>query len=198
LDLKPVLVKPIDEETIICEVNSGNINAFADIVRVYQGKVLGLCRSLLGDATQAEDAAQEIFLKAYQSLSTFRRDSSFSTWLYRISANHCKDLLRKRTRQKTESLEALTDQMGDAVERLFKAPAQAEVSAENAECMEKILSQLSPHERLILTLREAEGLSYQEIAETLECTVDAVKARLRRAREALNEKLRHFSKGSSV
>jgi RNA polymerase sigma-70 factor, ECF subfamily len=183
----------IDEQRIIREIKSGNVNAYAGIVRAYQGRVLGLCLSILGNFTQAEDAAQEIFIKAYQSLSSFRGESRFSTWLYRIASNHCKDLLRKKSRQKTESLDALADRMGDAVEELLESPPKTEISAENAENIEKVLSALSPHDRVILTLRESEGLSYQEIAETLDCTVDAVKARLRRAREALNEILRHFS-----
>ena len=88
--------------------------------------------------------------------------------------------------------------MGDAVEQLLESSPPSGITPEMSERMDKILSQLSPHDRLILTLREAEGLNYQEIAETLDCTVDAVRARLRRARVALEEKLRHFLKGRNV
>ena len=159
---------------------------------------MGLCTSLLGNATQAEDASQEIFIKAYKSLSTFRGDSAFSTWLYRISANHCKDLLRKRSREKTDSLESLIENTGDGVQNLLEPSFDPRASAEASDLIERLLSALTPDERLILTLREVQGLSYQEISSTMRCSLDAVKARLRRARLALEEKVRHISDRQNV
>jgi RNA polymerase sigma-70 factor, ECF subfamily len=191
--------EPINEEAIIQQILSGRVEAYEEIVRGYQQKVLGLCLSFLKNSTEAEDAAQEIFIKAYQSLPSFRGLSLFSTWLYRIAANHCKDLLRKRSREKTESLEALMDRMGDSVERMLQSPPEGpRAGAEYSELIEGILCRLSPQDRTILTLREAEGLSYQEISETLQCSVEAVRSRLRRARQTLEERLRHFSKGGNV
>ncbi len=160
--------------------------------------MLGLCTSLLSDATQAEDAAQEIFIKAYQALSSFQGNSKFSTWLYRIASNHCKDLLRKRSRQKTESLDALIEKSGDEVQNLWEPSVDPRNASGASDLVEKLLSSLSPDERLILTLREVQGLSYQEIAETLKCSLDAVKSRLRRARETIEEKTRHFSMSRDV
>lgn len=192
------MISSSNEDEIIRAVIEGNTKAYADIVRNYQSKVLGLCYSLLGNMTQAEDAAQDIFFKAYRSLASFRKAASFSTWLYRIASNHCTDLLRQRARQKTESLEALTETMGDFVENIIERAPSVGVSAEAAERMERILSSLSLDERLILTLREAEGLSYEEISDTLQCSVEAVRSRLRRARESLQEKLRHFMKVGHV
>ncbi len=188
----------IEERELIEKILSGETDAYAEIVRTYQTKVLGLCTSLLGDATQAEDAAQEIFIKAYQSLRSFRGASAFSTWLYRITANHCKDILRKRLREKSESLDALIEKAGDAAQKLWEPSFNPGMSAVGADLVERLLSSLSPDERLILTLREVQGLSYQEIAWTLGCSLDAVKSRLRRAREALQEKGRHFSGPKSV
>ncbi len=167
-------------------------------MRSYQAKVLGLCTSLLSDASRAEDAAQEIFIKAYQALGSFKGNSKFSTWLYRITANHCKDLLRKRARQKTESLEALVERSGDEVQNLWGPSVDPRNASGVSELVEKLLSGLSAEERLILTLREVQGLSYQEISETLQCSLDAVKSRLRRARESLDEKTRHFSMSQNV
>lgn len=162
----------------------------------YQVKVLGLCTSLLGHATQAEDAAQEIFIKAYRSLSSFRKDSTFSTWLYRIAANHCKDLLRKRLREKSESLEALTE--SDEVSgRSWEPSFDPRPAVETSRLVEALLASLSPDERLILTLREVQGLNYREISETLQCSVEAVKSRLRRAREALEKKSDTFQAGKA-
>lgn len=167
-------------------------------MRQYQARVLRLCTALLANATEAEDAAQEAFIKAYRALASFRAQASFSTWLYRIAANHCKDLLRQRARHATESWEALLDAEGEAIHRLFATPSDAMLPVESADLIERLLQQLSPDDRMIVTLREVEGLSYQEIAKTLACTVDAVKARLRRARQELQEKTRHFLKSERV
>ncbi len=167
-------------------------------MRSYQAKVLRLCTSLLSNAAEAEDAAQEIFIKTYQSLRLFRGDSKFSTWFYRIAANHCKDLLRKRSREKTQSLDALMEESGDTFQKRLEPSSDPAARAEAADRVEKFLSFLSPDERLILTLREVQGLSYDEISQTLQCSLDAVKSRLRRAREALQEKLRHYSSGKYV
>lgn len=133
----------------------------------------------------AEDAAQEAFIKAYHSLDRFKGDSSFSTWLYRIAANHCKDLLRKRARQKTEPLEAVVQEMGERLEE----------GRENADLIERMLAAIPEDYRAVLILRETEGMSYQEIAQTLNISVDAVKARLKRARAEI---ARHFSASKNV
>jgi len=183
---------PVEDREVIQRIRSGEKETYADLVRRYQAKVLRLCTSLLADATLAEDAAQEIFLKAYQGLDTFRGEALFSTWLYRIAANHCKDLLRKRIREKTESWETLVEEQGEQLQQLLTSPENPTSSLANTELVERVLSHLAPDYRLILTLREVQGLSYRELAEALGCSVDAVKARLRRARQDLQEKLRHF------
>ena len=157
-----------------------------------------LCTSLLCDPTLAEDAAQEIFLKAYKALEKFRGESAFSTWLYRIAANHCKDLLRKRAREKTESWDALLEEHGDQVQELLVSAKGSGSGDPNTELADAVLSQLPPDYRLLLTLREVQGLSYEELADTLHCSVDAIKARLQRARQTLQDKLRHFLRSESV
>ncbi len=151
----------------------------------------------LANSTQAEDAAQEVFIKAYQALGQFRGTASFSTWLYRIAVNHCTDLLRKAARRKTESWEALLEKEGEKIEALFSASPNVE-SSERTELITKLLSNLSETSRTILVLREIQGLNYQELAETLGCTVDAVKGRLKRARQEIETKLRHFLKVKDV
>ena len=173
----------MEEAVLIDQIREGDRNAYAELVRAHQAKVLRLCASLLGES-DAEDAAQEIFLKAYRSLASFRRDSAFSTWLYRIASNHCHDLFRRRSRQKTESLDELPESL------LTSDDPRAR--AEQADLAEQILSTLSPEERLILTLREVQGLNYREIAEVLSCSLDAVKGRLKRARERLMSRLDTF------
>ena len=153
---------------------------------------------MLSDPTQAEDAAQDIFLKAYRALGSFRGAAAFSTWLYRIAANHCNDLLRWRARRKTESWDAMLEERGEAAQALLANPEDPRAAVVSADLLERVLSRLTPHERLLLTLREMEGLSYQELAESLHCSIDAVKARLRRAREALQEIVRHISRSTGV
>lgn len=182
-----------DDETVIAEVLGGNRDAYAEIVRKYEGRVRGHCLMMLADSGQADDAAQEVFIKVYQCLSQFRARSAFSTWLYRITANHCHDLLRKSARRKTESLEALLEKEGDRIEALLTPAASDERMAEQVELLAKILACLPEKSRAILLLREQDGLSYQEMAGMLNCSLDAVKARLKRARQEVDEKLRHFS-----
>jgi len=153
---------------------------------------------MLQNHTEADEAAQDIFVKAYRSLPKFKGNSAFSTWLYRITTNHCLDVLRKRTRRKTYSLDALLEEEGDQVHGLFASAPQAASRMENRDLAGKILSTLPEDYRTILTLREAEGLEYQEIAEVLGCSLDAVKGRLSRARKQLQENLRHFLRQDDV
>lgn len=188
----------IDDSELIRRVRDGQRDAYADLVRRYQDKVLRLCLSALANADDAEDAAQEIFLKAYRSLPQFRGASSFSTWLYRIAANHCRDLLRSRARQPAQSWEALVEQEGERIERLLSTPTDAGRGAEAADLVRRVLAHLSPDHRMILVLREIEGLSYDELARTLDCSLDAVRGRLSRAREEFEKKVRHFWKDDTV
>ncbi len=187
----------IEDFEIILEVLAGNRDAYGEIVRRYQERIRGYCRMLLSNEAQAEDAAQEVFIKAYQSLAKFRGNSSFSTWLYRINANHCTDLLRKSARQKTESWDALLEKKGEKAEALFSASSE-DRSLEQSELLTKILSYLPEKARTILLLREIQGLSYQEIADTLECSIDAVKGQLKRARQEIEIKTRHLLKSQNV
>lgn len=183
---------PEEEEELVRGARAGRREDFEALVRRHHVQVLRLCISLLAVREKGEDAAQEVFLKAYRSLDRFQGDASFSTWLYRIATNHCLDILRKEARRRTESWEELVERDGEALHRLLASPAPSD-ALEASDLAARVLSHLPEDYRLILTLREAEGLSYQEIAEVLSCSLDSVKARLRRAREALQERLRHFS-----
>lgn len=153
---------------------------------------MGYCLSMLQNHSEAEEASQDIFIKVYRNLPKFKGDSQFSTWLYRITANHCLDVLRKRNRRKTFSLDALLENEGESIHRFLATPALAQTQTENRDLTGKILATLPSEYRTILTLREVDGLEYQEIAQVLECSLDAVKGRLSRARRQLQENLRHF------
>ena len=188
----------MEEFELIQKIIDGDQEAYSEIVIKYKDRIFQLCYSMLSDAASAEDAAQEIFIKAYQKLNRFKYSSSFFTWLYRIASNHCLDLLRARSRHKTESLDSLIEKEGDKINDFFAASPNSQKLIADKEIVQKILSLLSPEYRLILTLREVEGMSYQEIAGSLHCSLDAVKARLKRAREDFEKKFRHFSASENV
>jgi RNA polymerase sigma-70 factor, ECF subfamily len=188
----------MDDAELVSQVRAGEQSAFAELIRRHHAWVIGLCAAALGDKSAADDAAQEVFLKAYQSLPKFQGGSSFSTWLHRIAANHCLDLLRRRSRRPTESWDELLEKEGDNIHRLLAAAPDAERSREDAELVTRVLDRLSPEYRLILTLREIQGLSYEEIAAAMGCSLDSVKARLQRARKDFADRLRHFLDPLSV
>lgn len=146
---------------------------------------------MLGSSA-AEDAAQEVFLKAYDRLKDFRRDSAFSTWLYRVASNHCLDALRREGRRRSESLEELTEREAPSLQRLLVDPQDSVRSFEDAELVRAVLGRLPEDYRLILTLREMEGMEYKELMAALGCSMDSVKAKLQRARKLFRETLRHI------
>ncbi len=158
----------------------------------HQARIVRLCASLLRNASDAEDAAQEVFFKAYSSLARFQKNSSFYTWLYRIASNHCLGILRTAGRHRTESWDALIESQGEKIQELFTPAADPRRAVESADLVSKILSTLKPNYKLVLTLREVEGLSYAEIAHVMDCSADSVKAQIRRARAELEDKTRHF------
>ncbi|MCG3204643.1 MAG: ECF RNA polymerase sigma factor SigW [Elusimicrobia bacterium] len=157
-----------------------NKENFAEVVRQYHAKVFRLCFGMLGAQDQADDAAQDIFVKAYERLDSFREQTRFSTWLFRLASNHCLDLLRARRHRKTEPLEVAIDHISER----DQAPIQ--------DLAQHLLSQLTVDHRLILTLREYKGLNYQEIAEVMDLSLDGVKSLLKRARQDLLKKFDTF------
>jgi RNA polymerase sigma-70 factor (ECF subfamily) len=174
-----------EERRRIERILAGHQDEYAVLVENHQDRVYGLCLSLLKNPTEAEDAAQEIFLKVYQRLREFRFESSFSTWLYRAAYRHSLDLLKSRSRRRSESLDALMEQGHPSMD----PPAP---SGDRLDLAREVLSELRPEDRLVIALREIQGLTYDEMAETLDISLDALKSRLRRARETLRQVARHF------
>jgi RNA polymerase sigma-70 factor (ECF subfamily) len=183
---------------LVARVLDDDQDAFADLVRRHHPAIHGLCLSMLGSAVEADDAAQDAFLKAYRSLSRFRGESTFGSWLYRVAANVCLDRLRRRKREKTDSWEGLVEERGDDIERLMPSTPDGSAALEDKDLVDRVLGCLSPEHRLILTLREVQGLDYRELTQTLDCSLDAVKSRLKRARQSFEEQLRHFLKAGGV
>ena len=182
----------ITDLELIASVLSGRRDDYAELVRRHHARVLGLCASMLDGTAQAEDAAQEVFLKAYDCLKNFRGDSSFPTWLYRVASNHCLDILRSEARRKTQSWEALVEREGPRLQRLLVDPSDEIRAAEDADLVRAVFSRLPADYRLILTLREMEGLEYKELMAALDCSMDSVKAKLQRARRMFREICGHI------
>lgn len=183
---------------LVAAARRGDRDAFADLVRAHHPNVYGLCLGMLGDPAAADDAAQEAFLAAWKALPSFKGDSAFGTWLHRIAANKCLDALRRAGRRTEDSLDAILEAGGARAESVQSGGSGPETAVEAADLAGKVLGGLSDEYRLILTLREVQGLSYEEIMAVMDCSLDSVKARLRRAREAALERLRHFSGGGDV
>ncbi len=169
---------------------------FEGLVRAHAPRVRALCASVLQDATEADDAAQDAFLKAHRSLSGFTGGSTFATWVHRIAVNVCLDRLRAAARRRADSLEALSER--DAASLRVLTEPSAAGALEDRDLAERLLSRLTPEGRLAFTLCERDGLSYAEIAQAMSCSVDSVKARIKRARAELLEASRHFSGSGDV
>ena len=176
------------EAQIVQRVLQGDVNAFEKLVLEYEKAVYGITQRMTGNAEDAADMTQETFIKAYNSLSSFRGDSKFSVWLYRIATNVCLDFLRSRSRKPTVSL-SVEDDDGEEVELDIadesQSPERLLERGLTRDAVRRGLDALSPEYRQILLLREIQGLSYEEIADVLTLEVGTVKSRIFRARKRL-------------
>jgi RNA polymerase sigma-70 factor (ECF subfamily) len=180
-------VPPIPNEAEhIAQARNGDKDAYRILFEAYKDRLFGLVLSMVRHQEQAEDLTQEIFVKAYFALPSFAGDSAFYTWLFRIGSNHCLDYLRKRKLPEI-SLDDTTDE-DETISRVqnLEAPAaehpDAQVEGESE--VLKVLDSLDPDQRMVLSLREVEGYSYEEMGRILKCGVNTIKSRLNRAREA--------------
>jgi RNA polymerase sigma-70 factor (ECF subfamily) len=166
----------------------GDQDAFAEIVYAYQDAVYNLCYRMLGERTEAEDSAQEAFLRAYLNLERYDPSRSFKTWLLSIASNYCIDRLRRR-RLQWLSLddEPTSDHL--ALSSDEPEPESATLDREHSQAIQMLLSELSPEYRAAVVLRYWYDYSYVEIADIMDTTESAVKSRLFRARQALADKL---------
>lgn len=167
---------------------SGDEDAFSELVRLYYDRLRALVHYHLHREDELDDALQEIFLRAYQALPRFEKKANFYTWLYRIASNYCIDRLRKR-RFELVSLDddETHDVLESKIERHTKGPDEEFSQNERVKLVRIALSKLDPVYQNIILLREFEGLSYEELVETLEINMGTVKSRLARARAELRE-----------
>ena len=176
------------ERELVRAAAGGDEDAFARLVRLYENKVFHLALRMCGNPEDAREAAQDAFLAAWQGLPFFRQESSFSTWLYRLTSNACVDLLRREGRHTTAAGPSLDDEEAPvSLPDTAAGPQEQLEQRELRELIEAGLQSLSPEHRQVLILREMHQLRYDEIAQTLDLDVGTVKSRINRGRKQLRK-----------
>ncbi len=188
------MVPDASDMSLVQRVQRGERNAYNLLVLKYQHKVVKLVMRYLRDPAEAEDVAQEAFIKAYRALPQFRGDSAFYTWLYRIAINTAKNALAARDRSPVRYELDLqgSEESPDPVGRLRdpETPEGLALTEEIRTTVNSAIEALPEDLRTAIVLRELEGLSYEEIAAAMDCPVGTVRSRIFRAREAIDRRLR--------
>ena len=180
------------DQQLVVRAQRGDTRAFDLLVLKYQGRIATLVARFVNDATEVEDVTQEAFIKAFRALPKFRGESAFYTWLYRIASNAAKNYLVARGRRPattTDVQEAEYFEEGDAL-REIETPENAYFGSELAKTVQGALEGLPDELRAALSLREFDGLSYEEIADVMACPVGTVRSRIFRAREVVDSRVR--------
>lgn len=177
-----------DAKEFIARLRAGEAKAFEELVVTYQHRVFGVALRMLRNAAEAEEVAQEAFLRAHRALAGFRGDAKLSTWLYAIVSRLCLTRLgaaeRRMARQGEDTLTRVANSEGDPSDAL----ARGEVEA----ALHRAIDELPEDRRIVVVLRDLEGLSYEEIAQALDLELGTVRSRLHRARMDLKDKMERF------
>jgi len=187
--------EPTDAQ-LVRRVQKGDKGAFDLLVLKYQHKIVNLVMRYVRDPDQALDISQEAFLKAYRALPRFRGDSAFYTWLYRIAVNTAKNHLAAQRRRPMDVELDLQDPEQYELHAKLKetdTPEGMTLSQELHETVERAIDGLPEDLRTAIILRELDGMSYEEIAQTMDCPVGTVRSRIFRARDAIGKKIEDFS-----
>lgn len=182
-----------EEQRLVEAGQRGDVEAFNQLVRLYEGRVYNLCYRMLGDADAAADVTQDSFISAYRNLNRFR-GGVFRSWLFRIATNACYDALRARKRRPTVSLSAPGDLDDDSpafdLPDPDESPDDRALRRELAAAIQQGIAQLPEEQRIVVILSDIQGLAYEEIAEVTSTNLGTVKSRLSRARARLRDILR--------
>ena len=185
------------DQKLVERVQRGDKSAFDVLVLKYQQKVSNLISRYVRDSAEVFDVTQEAFIKAYRALPNFRGDSAFYTWLYRIAINTAKNYLAAQARRPpSDDIDSETAEQMDAGVRLkeYATPERLLLKDEIARTIKAAIDDLPEDLRTAITLRELDGLSYDEIAKAMECPIGTVRSRIFRAREAIDTKLKPLLK----
>jgi RNA polymerase sigma-70 factor, ECF subfamily len=183
------------DQKLVERAQGGEKQAFDLLVVKYQRKLARLLSQFIRDAAEVEDVTQEAFIKAYRALPSFRGDSAFYTWLYRIGINTAKNFLVAQGRRASTTSNGFDNEDAEGFEeggqlREMNTPESELISKQIGETVNTTLHELPEELRTAITLREIEGLSYEEIAVIMNCPIGTVRSRIFRARDAIAEKLR--------
>jgi RNA polymerase sigma-70 factor (ECF subfamily) len=189
---KRVKSQEVADKQLVERVQRGDKHAFDLLVLKYQHKIVGLVSRYLWDQDEVLDVTQEAFIKAYRALPRFRGDSQFYTWLYRIAINTAKNYLVSRSRRPPDTdIDVAEGEFHDnsAVLKDIENPENALATEQLEKVIYQAIDDLPDELKVAVTLREFEGLSYEEIAEVMECPVGTVRSRIFRARESIEKKI---------
>jgi len=186
----------VAERLLIARLRERDEQAFSEIVRLYGDKVFSLVYRMIGNRSEAEDIAQEVFVTVFKTVDGFRGESKFSTWLLRIAANHCKNRIKYLSRRRTDA-GGLDDVAEERMSDVGRAPVQSQIhgpdvlleAAELDQLMQRAIDTLDEEHRLLIVLRDVEELSYEEIGEITSLAEGTIKSRLHRARMTIKEYL---------
>ncbi len=185
------------ERELIRRCQAGDLNAFDRIMALYQDMVYGLSYRLMGNYDDANDLAQEVFIACYRKIGQFRGESRLQTWLYRIVMNMAKNAWKHRQRRAYEKTISI-DETNEENERIMELPStdpdprQQSEARETTEALHACMAKLNPEQREALVLRCMEDMSYEQIAEILECNLGTVKSRINRARVELKKLMQEY------
>ena len=176
---------------LIKKAQRGDSNAFGELIEAYEKFVFNVACRMFLNPEDAADIAQEALIKAYKNIDKFDFNSSFSTWLYRITTNTCIDEMRKRKGKETYSIDEEDEESGLSIQIKDTSPDAAEtvIQQETVSEVRRAIDKLSDEHKAVIILRDIQDLSYEEVADTLGINVGTVKSRLSRARDALRKKL---------
>ena len=178
---------------LVKRVQAGDSTAFDVLVKKYQHKVINLISRFVSDHAECHDIAQDTFIKAYRAIGNFRGESQFYTWLYRIAANTAKNYLASRARKSpaySVDVEDAEHFEGESGLKEYTTPENLLLTDEIKETVFRAIEELPDDLKSAITLREIEGLSYEEIADVMDCPIGTVRSRIFRARDAIDKELR--------
>ena len=181
-----------DENKLIERASGGDPAAFNRLMEMHEKRMYAVSLRMCGNREDAQDCLQEAMLRVYRAIGSFKGQSSFGTWVYRITMNTCLDELRRKKNKQSASLDNMLDQGWSPTDE-SASPEKKAIQSEMRRCISKSIQELPEDMRSAIIMRDIHGYSYDEIADTLNVNVGTIKSRISRGREKLREKLSNFS-----